>query len=81
MHRDRKPNRRRKGNVGVTASKTCAGGDCNAQVTEFGECVWYLGSGPASKERLSVRWKDGAWLAVRDETGVSIPGTPEGILK
>ena len=52
-----------------------------AKIAEFGERVWHLESGSVSKDKLDVRWQDGVWFGVRDESGESIVGTPEGLMK
>ena len=50
-------------------------------VAEFGECVWYLKPGSKSVDKLFSRWEQGVFLGVRDESGESIIGTKDGVIK
>ncbi len=46
-----------------------------------GECVMYLPAGSAVKNRFDVTWMDGAWLGIKLESGESIIGTANGVVK
>ena len=50
-------------------------------VCELGECVWHLRPGTKGVEKFEVRWRDGVFLGVRDDSGEVIIGTPEGVIK
>jgi hypothetical protein len=50
-------------------------------VAEFGESVRYLKLDSAEKNKLERRWESGIWLGVKGETGESIIGAPEGVVK
>jgi len=43
--------------------------------------VLYLKADSVGKNKLESRWSDGIWLGIRDESGESIIGTSEGIVK
>ena len=74
-------NRRRMDERGMTPYRTWTGRDSKAHVAEFGERVWYLKSDSAGKNKLVRRWEDGVWMGIRDESGESIIGTSEGVVK
>ena len=48
---------------------------------EFGECVWYLKPKSAGKDKLNSRWGEGVWSGVREESGETLIGTREGVIK
>ena len=50
-------------------------------VAELGENVLYLQANSAGKHKFDVRWHEGIWLGIRDESGESVVGTPEGVVK
>ena len=50
-------------------------------VAEFGECVWYLMPKTKGNDKLSLRWGDGIWLGIREESGEAIIGTRSGVIK
>ena len=52
----------------------------NQAVAEFGECIWYLKPKSEGKYKADVRWEDGIWLGIRDRTGETLVGTPDGIV-
>ena len=47
-------------------------------MAEFGECVWYLKSDSAGKDKYVNRWCEGVWLGINDETGECIVGIEGG---
>ena len=50
-------------------------------MAEFGENVWYLKAGTLGRYKFNNRWEEGVWLGITDESGESIIGTPDGIVK
>ncbi len=50
-------------------------------VAEFGECVWYAPALSAGRDKFDARWREGVWLEVKLESGESIIGTSEGVVK
>ena len=74
-------NRRRKDQGGFSAYRKWKGREFNRSVAEFCECVWYLKAGSTGKDKFESRWEDGVWLGIRDRSGESIIGTPEGVVK
>ena len=73
--------RRRVGRDGRTAYKLWKGKHFNKHVAEFGEHVWFLRAGSAGKDKFNVRWEDGIWLGVINESGEKIMGTEQGTTK
>ena len=65
----------------MTAFRLWKGRDFNRYVTEFGDCICYLKSGSAGTNKFDLRWYEGVWLGIRDETGEAIVGTREGMVK
>ena len=73
--------RMRKDSEGFTAYRRWKGRAFNRPVTEFGECVLYLPAKTAGRDKFDVRWQEGIWLGVRLESGESVIGTNEGVVK
>ena len=50
---------------------------------EIGESVWYLRPGSKGKDKFGTtyRWESGIWLGTREESGETIIGTKEGVIK
>ena len=71
----------RKDASGITAYRRWKGREFKRPVAEFGECVWYLKSDSAGKDKYVNRWHEGVWLGIGEETGESIIGTNEGVVK
>ena len=69
------------GNDGQTAHRRLRGRDFNRAITEFGECVWYKHPRWKKEGKLLVRWSDGVFLGVREESGEVLIGTRDGVLK
>ena len=81
MHSAAVINRRRMGEHGMTAYRRWKGKPFNRIVAEFGECIWYLKSGSAGRDKFVNRWEEGIWLGIRDESGEVIVGTKDGVVK
>ena len=50
-------------------------------IASFGDCVCHLKPNAKGKDKLDARWESGVWLGLRDESGESVIGTMEGIVK
>ncbi len=50
-------------------------------MAEFEECVLHAPAMSAGRDKFDARWKDGVWLGVRMESGESLIGTSEGVVK
>ena len=74
-------NRGRKDQEGFTPYRRWKGREFNKPVAEFGECVHYAPAFSAGRNKFDVRWLDGVWLGIKLESGESIIGTAEGIVK
>ena len=57
------------------------GKNFNRSIAEFGENVVYLKTGSVGKDKFNSRWEEGVWLGISDESGESIIGTKEGVIK
>ncbi len=66
---------------GKTARQRLKGRAFRGPVVEFGECVWYLQPKSAGKDKLNSRWGEGVWFGVREESGETLIGTREGVIK
>ena len=71
----------RKDDHGLTAYRRWKGKEFRRPVAEFGECVWYLKSDSAGRDKYGSRWHEGVWLGIFNETGECIIGTDEGVVK
>ena len=80
MHAAAVINRYRKDADGMTAYRRWKGRKFNRNITELGEHVLYLKPNSAGKNKLDIRWHEGIWLGIRDESGESIIGTKEGVV-
>ncbi len=74
-------NKGRRDDEGVTPHRRWKGMDFNRPVAEFGECVMFLPAASAGKNTFDVRWMDGMWLGIKLESGESIIGTADGVVK
>ena len=66
---------------GKTARQRLRGRVFKSPVVEFGECVWYLKPKSVGKDKLHSRWGEGVWFGVREESGETLIGTREGVIK
>ncbi len=71
----------RKDDEVLTPHRRWKGKEFTGPVPEFGECVMYLPAASAGKNKFDVRWRDGAWLGIRLESGESVIGTADGVVK
>ena len=76
-------NRYRVGEDGKTNWERIKGKKFKREVPEFEECVWFVrpGSHKDSGNKFEVKWEDGVWLGVRDESGEHAIGTAKGVSK
>ena len=74
-------NRVRKDYEGMTAFRRWKGREFKRDIAEVGECLWYLRSASQGKDKFDVRWGEGVWLGVRDDSGEVIIGTIDGVIK
>ena len=81
MHAASVVNRSRKDDEGFSAYRKWKGREFTKPVAEFGECVLYAPAASAGKDKFDARWKEGVWLGVRMESGESLIGTTEGVVK
>ncbi len=68
-------NKGRKDDEWFTAYRRWKGREVTRPVAEFGESVMYLPAASVGKNKLDVRWEDGAWLGIKMESRESIIGT------
>ncbi len=73
--------RRRKDDKGFKAYRRCNGRHFARPVAKVCVRTWYLLALTAWRDEFDVRWKDGACLHMRWESGEFIIGTNEVILK
>ena len=81
MHAAATITRYRKDADGITAYRRWKGKEFKRAVAEFGENVWYLKSDSAGKNKYVNRWQEGIWLGIADDTGETIVGTDDGVVK
>ncbi len=74
-------NRGRKDQEWFTPYRRWKGREFNKLVAEFGECVHYAPAFSAGRNKFDVRWLVGVWLRIKLESGESITGTAEGVVK
>jgi len=74
-------NRFQVGEDGYTNHKRWKGKDFDRPICEFGECIIALRLDSRGKTKSKVRWFNGVFLGIREESGELIVGTPEGIVK
>ena len=74
-------NRYLKGPDGRTPYSRLKGRNFRTEVAEFGECIWYLKPESKGKTKLKSRWETGIWLGIREESGETLIGTKEGVIK
>ncbi len=43
--------------------------------------MWYLIPGSVGTDKFEIRWQEGAWLGIRDESAGVIRGTNSGMIK
>ena len=66
---------------GFTAHRRWKGRGVGRPVAEFGEYIQYLPANAAGKNKFEVRWDNGVWLGVRLESGESLIGRKNGVIK
>jgi hypothetical protein len=81
MHSASAVKRSRKDDEGFSAHRRWKGSDFTKPVAEFGECVLYAPAASAGKDNFDTRWREGGWLGVRPESGESLIGTEEGVVR
>ena len=81
MHAAATITRYRKDADGITAYRRWKGKEFKRDVAEFGENVWYLKSDSAGKNKYANRWQEGIWLGITEDTGETVVGTDEGVVK
>ena len=74
-------NKFRVGVDGRTACQRVKGRALAKALAEFGECVWYLKPKTAGINKADVRWDDGVWLGIHDNSGEVYMGTRAGVIK
>ena len=74
-------NRTRRDLSGRTAHYRWKGRDFKREIAEFGERVFYLKLDSAGKNKYDVRWNEGIFLGVMDESNEILVGTREGVVK
>ena len=74
-------NRYHIGKDGKTANEKWKGKEFKRSTPETGETVHFLRAGTKGKEKGEVRWEEGCFLGVRNESGEIIVGNEEGIVK
>ena len=81
MHAARCINRYRVGKDGRTAYRRVKGKEFRKPIAEFGESVMYLKPNSKGVDKLVCRWEKGVWLGVMDESGETIIGTSQGVVR
>ena len=66
---------------GETSHKRWKGDDFDRSICEFGKCIIALRLDSTGKQKSKVRWFEGIYLGIGEETGEMIVGTQEGIVK
>ncbi len=74
-------NRRRKDAEGFTACRRRKGREFTKPVAEFGELATYARALSVGKDKFGARWREGAWLGIKAESGESVIGTSDGVAK
>ena len=74
-------NKGRKNDEIFTPHRRWKGKEFNRPEAQLGECVMYLPAGSAGKNKSDVRWMEGVWLGITLESGESIIGTANGVVK
>ena len=72
-------NKFRVGSDGHTAYQRMKGRAFVKELAEFGECIWYLKPKQAGINEADVRWEDGVWLGIHDNSGEVYVGTSAGV--
>ncbi len=81
MHAAAVINKGRKHVEGFTPYRRWKRREFTRPLAEFGECVWYTPALWAGRDKLDSTWRGGVWLGVKLESGESIIGTSEGVVK
>ena len=71
----------RVGTDGHTAYQRIKGRASAKSLAEFGECLWLLRPKTAGISKADVRWDDGVWLGVHDNSGEVYVSTRAGVIK
>ena len=74
-------NRTRIGIDGNTAFRRWKGNNCINTVAGFGEHIWYLRQNSVGQDKFNTRWSEGIYLGVINDSGETIVGTEQGIVK
>ena len=69
------------GKDGRTPYQRWKGKKFRKEVTEFGECVWYLRPRTKGVTGMKGRWGEGIWFGIREETGENMSGAREGVMR
>ncbi len=66
---------------GFTAYRRWRGRESANPAAEFGECIMCADALSVGKGRFDVRWKEGVCLGIKAESGESLVGGGEGVIK
>ncbi len=80
MHTASVVNRGRK-DEGLNAHRSWRGKEFTKPAAEFGDCALCARAMSAGNGKFDARWKEGAWVEVRLESGDSSTATSEGVVK
>jgi len=69
------------GDDGRTPRQRIKGRKFKREICLFGECVWYIKPKSKGKDKAYSRWDHGVWLGIREESGETLIGTKEGVIK
>ena len=68
-------------NDGRTGYQNLKGRVFKKEVCEFGENVLFLRPNTRGKDKFEVRWEEGLWLGIHEQSNEVIIGTDKGVLK
>jgi len=69
------------GHDGRTPRQRIKGKRFTREMCLFGECVWYLKPKTKGVNKAYSRWGEGVWLGIREESGETLIGLKEGVIK
>ena len=69
------------GSDGRTPYERIKGKSFKKELLEFGESVLFMKPMTLGRNKFEVRWDDGVWIGIRDESGEHLIGTPEGVIR
>ncbi len=81
MHAATVTNEGRGDDAGYATYRRWKGTEFARLVTEFGECVMSLPAASVGKNKFDVSWMDGVWLGIKLDSGESIIGAADGVVK